>query len=150
MVILDLQLFGGRGGSSGGGGGGGYVKGSSDGTLMRAKKRTIETTMIERPVLNRRGWSSGAYKTEVLEATTDGKGNVSFSYATPTSNVKAAKTNKTHYLTYELAHGAEDGKTFGIDWSKVKSISGQTYSVKDEAKANGLKWDGATKTWRRK
>ena len=150
MVILDLQLFGGRGGGSGGSGGGGYVKGSSDGTLMRAKKRTIETTMIERPTLNRWGWSNRAYKTEVLEATTDGKGNVSFSYATPTSNVKTAKTNKTHDLTYELAHGAVDGKTFGIDWSKVKSISGQTYSVKDEAKAAGLKFDGATKTWRRK
>lgn len=144
MLRFDLQLFGGRGGGSGGGGGG-YVKGSSDGTLLRAKKQTIETTMIEG-----RGWSRTRYKNEVLEATTDGKGNVAFSYATPTQNVKTAKTNKTHYVTYELAHGAVDGKTFGIDWSKVKSISGQTYSVKDEAKDAGLRFDGSTKTWRRK
>lgn len=144
MVRLDLQLFGGRGGGSGGGGGG-YVKGSSDGTLVRAQKRTIETVRIAG------GYNTSArYKNEVLEASTDGHGNVLFTYANPTSMVKTAKTNKTSYVTYELAHGAVDGKTFGVDWSKVKSISGQTYSVKDEAKANGLKWDGATKTWRRK
>lgn len=150
MLRIDFRLFGGRGGGAGGAGGGGYVKGSSDGTLVRAQRRTIETTMLEGSSFGPGGWGRGRYKTEVLEASTDGKGNVSFVYATPTSNVKAAKTNKTHYLTYELAHGAVDGKTFGIDWSKVKSISGQTYSVKDEAKANGLRWDGATKTWRRK
>lgn len=144
MIRLDLQLFGGRGGGSGSAGGG-YVKGSSDGTLMRAKKQTIETTMIEG-----RGWSRTTYKNEVLEATTDGKGNLTFGYASPTQNVKTAKTNKTHYVTYEVAHGAVDGKTFGIDWSKVNSIGGQTYSVKDEAKAAGLRFDGATKTWRRK
>lgn len=106
--------------------------------------------MLEGASFGPGGWGRGRYKSEVLEASTDGKGNVTFSYATPTSNVKTAKTNKTHYLTYDLAHGAVDGKTFGIDWSKVKSISGQTYSVKDEAKAAGLRFDGATKTWRRR
>lgn len=141
--------MGGRGsqGSGGGTSGGGdeYVKGSSDGALVRAKKQIIEGTFREA-----RGFSGSYYKEEILEATTDGKGNLTFSYAQPVTRTKTAKTNRTQYLTYELAHGAVDGKTFGIDWSKVNSISGRTYSVKNEAKEAGLKFDGATKTWRRK
>lgn len=141
--------MGGRGSSGSGGGasgsGGEYVKGSSDGALVRAKKQIIEGTFREA-----RGWSGSYHKEEVLEVTTDGKGNLTFSYAQPVTRTKTAKTNRTQYLTYELAHGAVDGKTFGIDWSKVNSISGRTYSVKNEAKEAGLKFDGATKTWRRK
>lgn len=39
MLEISLELFGGRGGGSGGGGGAGYVKGSSDGALVKAKSR---------------------------------------------------------------------------------------------------------------
>lgn len=145
MLEISLELFGGRGGGSGGGGGAGYVKGSSDGALVKAKKQIIEGTFREA-----RGWGGSYHKEEVLEATTDGKGNLTFSYAQPVTRTKTSQTNRTQHLTYEVAHGALDGKTFGINWSKVNSISGQTYNLRAEAKANGLSWDGVNKRWRRK
>ena len=125
--------MGGRGGSGGGG------------AIVAGKPQTITTTY----------YSSGSiggsrFKNEVLEATSDKKGNVTFSYVTPTFNGPSAKTNKTQDVTYKVKAGAVDGKTFGINWSKVNSISGQTYSLRASAKAAGLKWDGPTKTWRRK
>lgn len=119
--------------------------GSKDGTIIGGAKKQIEARYIEG-----RGWSRGRYDTEVLEATTDGKGNLTFEYAQPDTREKTAKTNKTNYLTYNVQAGAVDGKSFGINWDKVKSISGQTYSMRGEAKENGLSWDGATKSWRRK
>lgn len=119
--------------------------GSKDGTILGGAKRTIEARYIEG-----RGWQRGRYDTEVLEATTDGKGNLTFEYAQPDTKEKTAKTNKTNYLTYNVQAGAVDGKSFGINWDKVQSISGQTYNMRAEAKAHGLTWDGATKSWKRK
>lgn len=132
--------MGGRGGTSGVRGGG-----SADGVIQSGAKRTIETTYIES-----RGFSPSRYKDEVLEATTDGKGNVTFSYAKAESYTKTAKTNKTNYVTYKLNAGAVNGETFNIDWSKVNSISGQTYNLRSAAKSAGLSWDSAEKKWKRK
>lgn len=138
--------MGGRGSSGGGGGGGGGAsRGSSDGVIMTGGTRTIETRYIEG-----RGFTRGRYADEVLEARTDGSGNVTFSYASGGTFEKTAKTNKTNYVTYQIQAGAVNGETFNIDWSKVNSISGQTFSLKDSAKQAGLSWDSATKTWRRK
>ena len=125
--------MGGRGGSGGGG------------AIVAGKPQTITTTYY-----SNRSIGGSRFKNEVLEATSDKKGNVTFSYATPTFSGPSAKTNKTQDVTYKVKAGAVDGKTFGINWSKVNSISGQTYSLRSAAKAAGLKWDGATKTWRRK
>ena len=125
--------MGGRGGSGGGG------------AIVAGKPQTITTTYY-----SSRSIGGSRFKNEVLEATADKKGNVTFSYATPTFSGLSAKTNKTQDVTYKVKAGAVDGKTFGINWSKVNSISGQTYSLRDAAKAAGLKWDGSTKTWRRK
>ncbi len=119
--------------------------GSKDGTILGGAKKQIEARYIEG-----RGWSRGRYDTEVLEATTDGKGNLTFEYAQPDTREKTAKTNKTNYLTYNVQAGAVDGQSFGINWDKVQSISGQTYNMRAEAKAHGLTWDGATKSWKRK
>ena len=119
--------------------------GSKDGSIIGGAKKTVEVRYIEG-----RGWNRGRYDTEVLEATTDGKGNLTFDYAQPDSREKTAKTNKTNYLTYNVQAGAVDGKSFGINWDKVQSVSGQTYNLRAEAKAHGLSWDGATKSWRRK
>lgn len=130
--------MGGRGGR------GGSYGGSSDGVFASNKTTKIETTFIEG-----RGWTKGRYKDEILEAKTDGKGNVTFGYASGGSFSKTAKTNKTNYVEYNLKAGAVNGETFNINWSKVNSISGQTYSLRSAAKAAGLKWDGATKTWKR-
>nr|DAV66093.1 MAG TPA: hypothetical protein [Caudoviricetes sp.] len=119
--------------------------GSKDGSIIGGAKKTVEARYIEG-----RGWNRGRYDTEVLEATTDGKGNLTFDYAQPDSREKTGKTNKTNYLTYNVQAGAVDGKSFGINWDKVQSVSGQTYNLRAEAKAHGLSWDGATKSWRRK
>lgn len=119
--------------------------GSKDGAILGGAKKQIEARYIEG-----RGWQRGRYDTEVLEATTDGKGNLTFGYAQPDTSEKTAKTNKTNYLTYNVQAGAVDGKSFGINWDKVQSISGQTYNMRAEAKAHGLTWDGATKSWKRK
>ena len=132
--------MGGRGGKSGI-----LSKGSADGTIISNETRTIETVYREA-----RGYQNSYYKDEVLEATTDGKGNLTVSYAKADSFEKTAKTNRTNYVTYNIKAGAVNGETFNIDWSKVNSISGQTYSLKREAKEAGLSWDSAEKKWKRK
>ena len=125
--------MGGRGGAGGGG------------AITAKKETTITTTYFS---AGSRGGSR--FKNEVLEAKADKSGNVTFSYANGKFHGPSAKTSKTQDVTYKLKAGAVDGETFGINWSKVNSISGQTYSLRSAAKAAGLKWDGATKTWRRK
>lgn len=131
--------MGGRGGL------GGRSSGSKDGVFSTSKLTEIKTIYRES-----RGFSSSYYKDEVLEATTDGKGNVTFDYAKGGSYDKTAKTNRTNYVTFQLKAGAVNGETFNINWDKVKSISGKTYNLKNVAKAAGLKWDGDTKKWVRK
>lgn len=131
--------MGGRGSS------GSSVRGSRDGVIISGKSRTIETIYREA-----RGWNRAYYKDEVLEASTDGNGNVTFSYAKADSYEKTAKTNRTNYVTYTLKAGAVNGETFNIDWDKVKSISGQTYNLRAAAKKAGLSWDGKNKKWVRK
>jgi hypothetical protein len=85
-----------------------------------------------------------------LQASADDRtGELSFDYATPEKREKTSKTNKTQYLTYKLNAGAEDGDTFGINWDKVKAVSGQTYGIRAELKERGFKWDGKTKKWRK-
>lgn len=144
-MIFNLQLFGGRGSSSGAGGGGNSATASKDGTLMAMQPREITTTHFLSGSMG-----GSRYKDEVLEAKTDNNGNLTFDYATPKSySGPSAKTNKTEQVTYEVSHGAVNGETFGIDWSKVNSISGQTYALRQEAKAAGLHWDSKKKQWTR-
>nr|DAG24023.1 MAG TPA: protein of unknown function DUF1858 [Caudoviricetes sp.] len=37
-----------------------------------------------------------------------------------------------------------------MNWDKVKSISGKTFSLRQAAKEHGLSWDSKKKMWRRK
>ena len=129
--------MGGRGSTSGMSGGG-----SNSVIDSKAKTRTIETEYKKGS-----GFGGGYYKSEVLEAVENGKGNLKFLYATPEKREQTAKTNKTQYLTYKLKAGAENGETFGINWDNVKSVSGQTYNLRSEVKDRGFKWDGKTKSW---
>lgn len=133
---MNLQFFGGHGGSSGMSGGSGVID-------RGAKERTIETIYREA-----RGYSSGYYKSDILEATDAGNGELAFVYATPAERDKTAKSNRTQYLTYKLKAGAEDGDVFGVNWNKVKSVSGQTYGLRTTLKDKGFKWDGKEKKWR--
>lgn len=130
-------------GSGGGSRGGGGV--SKDGALTLNNPKTVETTFFEA-----RGWSGSRYSDEILEATTDGNGNLTFSYATGGTFEKTAKTNRTNYVTYKIDAGAVNGTTFNVNWDKVNSISGQTYNLRQAAKEHGLSWDSAKKMWRRK
>jgi hypothetical protein len=107
--------------------------------------KTVETRYFEA-----RGWSSSRFSDEVLEAATDGKGNLTFTYASGGTFEKTAKTNRTNYVTYKIAAGAVNGTTFNVNWDKVNSISGQTYNLRQAAKEHGLSWDSAKKIWRRK
>lgn len=106
--------------------------------------------MIESYLREARGFSPRYHHDEILEAKTDESGNLTFSYARADSYEKTAKTNRTVNTKYTIQAGSLNGEPFGIDWSKVKSISGQTYSLRKVAKENGLSWDGLKKRWRRK
>lgn len=110
---------------------------------------TGNTVKVETVSIDGRGFCSRRYKDTVLEATSDNNGNVTFSYATPVSAYKTAKTNKTNELTFVVPAGAVNGVVFNIDWSKVNSVSGETYTIKHAAKEAGLKWDNENKIWRR-
>ena len=113
----------------------------SGGVITNATPKIITTTYHEQ-----HGYQKAYFNNTVLEATSDSDGNVIFSYAKGTYD-KQAKTNKTSTVTYNIVAGAVDGKTFNINWDKVKSISGQTYDVMKEAKSHGFKWDNADKKW---
>lgn len=111
---------------------------------------SAEPREIEAVYREARGYYSSYYKNEILQASADDHtGELSFDYATPEKREKTSKTNKTQYLTYKVKAGAEDGDTFGINWDKVKSVSGQTYGIRAELKERGFKWDGKTKKWRK-
>lgn len=132
--------MGGRGSASG--------LGKNDGVINNsAPVRTIETVYREA----RGMYSSSYYKDEVLEAVQGSeKGELSFVYAKPESREKTAETNRTQYVKFRLKAGAENGEVFGVNWDNVKSVSGQTYNLRDEIKRRGFRWDGKTKSWVKK
>lgn len=111
--------------------------------------RNAPTRTIEAVYREARGMRVSYYKDEILEASDNGNGELTFSYATPVSREKTAKTNSTQYLTYKLKAGAENGDVFGVNWDKVKSVSGQTYNLRQEIKSRGFKWNGTEKRWER-
>jgi len=139
----------GRGSSKAGSGSKSSGNASSDGALKDSPVKVIETT---RYLPGSRSYQGRKfYSDEILTAKTDGEGNLTFEYATPTDyGEPSSKSNTTATATFEVTHGAINGETVGIDWKNVKSISGQTYSLRQEAKENGLKFDNATKKWIRK
>lgn len=138
--------MGGRGSSSVRGGGGG--NGSADGVLLNNKPVTVTTTFYSAG--SKSGGTYGSYKDEVLEATTDGNGNLSFGYADWKHSAPSAKTNKTHKAETTITHGAVNGEMVGVDLSKAKSVSGKTFNIKSEIKSQGFKWDGKNKMWVKK
>lgn len=112
--------------------------------IIDCDKRHIESTYIAR-----HGSYRAVYKHEVLEAVVDNEedGKLSFVYAVPTTDKTLAKTNLTHYVTYDLQAGSIDGEIFGINWDEVKIVDGQTYSIRDKLKSYGFRWDTQQKSW---
>lgn len=140
---LILQFFGGRGGSSSGKGGGGSVGGASkDGTLTKSTPKEIETTYHKAS-----GFTRGYYNDTVLQAKTNGQGGLTFDYADWEHSPPSAKTNKTHSAKTTITHGAINGRLYGVDLSKAKSVSGQTYDLRSALKSEGFKWNGKEKRW---
>ncbi len=143
--------------------------------FLSADKATYESNdevlFVER--VAGKGYNLG----DVLEASSDGNGNLTLGYATPSGYYE--QNSKTSYGVYELKTGITDApdihggrvhakafdaldnidskvkpenekgdiRSVGIDWDKVKTVSGQTYNVKDLLKEKGFKWNGAGKNW---
>lgn len=132
--------MGGRGGS------GGFSSSALD---PKAKTVTIET------YYRRSGRFGSHYGDSVLEAKQTSDGNIVFSYADANFSNDRQKAN-TQDVTFEIKHGAvthfNNGRTqfYGINWDKVKSVSGQTYDIKSYIKDKGFKWDRENKRWVRK
>lgn len=74
-------------------------------------------------------------------------GHLQLGYAQPIERYKLAKTNKTNYVTYKLEHGMVDGESHGINWNAVKSVSGQTYGIKEQLKKMGYRWNRDQQRW---
>lgn len=105
------------------------------GVFGNAKPITVETRYIEG-----RGWTKGRYEDTVLEAHSNGAGEVVLSYAQADSYNKTAKTNKTNYVTYTLKQGFVNDQPHNLNIDKIKSFSGQTYNIKNYLKNLGFKW----------
>ena len=116
------------------------IQQASGGVFQTATPRVIKTF--------RRSLYGGYYRDNVLEATADRNGNVTFSYTRGEFGEKTSRT--TTNVEYRLIAGAINGETFNINWDKVQSVSGETYSLRSEAKKNGLKWNGTLKRWERR
>lgn len=131
--------MGGRGGSgarSAGGGGGNGAFGKENPITVTSEKRMS---------------SGGKWTREILEASDDGKGNITLSSAGGAKYEKL--NNNTTKATYELKQGVYGYNNSGgvvshnINWENVKSISGQTFNIKDFIKSQGFNWDNANKRW---
>ena len=158
--------MGGRGGASAASGGSSGTKYlSSDRALYESRD---EVLYVER--INSSGFKGGG---DVLQAQSDGNGNITLGYATASDYYQ--QNSKTSYALYELKSGITDAenihgsrefsdqrstsskiksgneygsiRSVGIDWDKVKSVSGPTYNVKGLLKEKGFKWNAAGKNW---
>ena len=85
--------MGGRGASSG------AFRGSKDGTILGGKPREIESY-----IRDARGFSPRYHGDTILEATTDGHGNLTFSYARANSYEKNGQ-NEPHNVHKVYASG---------------------------------------------
>ena len=114
---------------------------------------------------------------DVLQAKSDGNGNITLGYATADDYYN--KNSKHKYAVYDLRCGITNAgdiknnssnipdafqsktskykpeneetnygvRSVGIDWDKVNSVSGNTYVVKPLLKKKGFKWNPSGKNW---
>ena len=139
--------MGGRGGSSGVSASGAYTR---DGTIkLNGEKKYVERLT---------GMSGyGGNGAVVLEAKTDGNGNLTLSYAQAIGYRQQNK--KTSYAQYEISAGLTNRTGSGksteitsnnINWDKVKTVSGKTYGTQSFMREDGFTWDSSEKKWKRK
>lgn len=93
------------------------------------------------------------YGAGVLKATETGNGNVVFSRPSGGKVVGSSKA-PTQTISYKIKHGAvikSNGETdfIGIDFGKVKTISGETNKLGKYLSGMGFKLDANSKMWTR-
>lgn len=105
--------------------------------------------------IGRNTMSGASYYTKtILEASeaVNGQGDIVLSYANPKSSSQRHNGNVDN--EYELYHGLYPtsnssgiNRSIGIDWSKVKTVSGQTYDAKSFLHSEGFVWDSQSKKY---
>lgn len=94
------------------------------------------------------------YGVDVLTAKETSPGEISFDYAKPEFSDDNNYKSNTQDVTFKITHGAAKRNNtinfYGIDFSRVNSVSGQTYNLRPELVKRGFTWDGREKKWVRK
>ena len=115
----------------------------------KAKEQVIET------YFRRKGAFGAHYGDSAYEAKAGENGELILNYATAHFTNPKDQSN-TQDVTFTIKHGAvqhfNSGATefYGINWDNVKSVSGQTYGIKDHIKDHGFRWSGKDKKWVKK
>ena len=123
-----------------------------------AKKQTAiipgEKVKIQSTYTRASSFQQSRYKDEVLEASISDDGSrLTFGHARATFvDQDTPKTNKQRPVEFEIAAGSVNGTLHNIDLNNanLKAVSGQTYSIKDQIKAAGFRWDSSSKEWVKK
>ena len=148
-------------------------KGSVGGRKYLSTDEALYETSSEGLYVERHTYSMN--DATILTATSDGAGNVTLNYAKPQEYFKQNK--KHTYALYAIKCGMVTGaddihgsrrftddklnksskvkngndyggiRAVGMNWSKIKTISGKTYDVSALIKQKGFKWDKSTKSW---
>lgn len=125
----------------------GFDKGGNKNSALvkNAERVTINTYHIAKSSMGPH------YGYTVVEAQESSEGNISLSYAKAYFKKDRGNAN-TQNVVFEFKHGIAESRkgqaeSYGINWDNVKSITGQTYEVKDYIRKKGFKWDNATKRW---
>lgn len=161
--------MGGRGGSSGSGAGGtGNVYKSADKTLYTSKNETLYVERLlgtsQESVLTAKTDGNGNLTLTNADYNGIYEQNSKTKYATyelktgitnasdlhkakDYDNPKESKYSKENEVVFEGKRSTSRVRSVGIDWENVKSVSGDTYNVKDLIKDKGFKWDGSKKRW---
>lgn len=133
-------------------------------TSYLSKDKALYTN--EEILIVKRLTKSFYHTTDVLVPVSDNNGNLTLKNAEPYEyeeqnskttyaiyKLSCCITNADYYYDYEeksvvnAENEVYDTKSVGIDWTKVKSVSGNTYNVKNLLKAKGFKWNGKDKNW---
>lgn len=131
-------------------GGRGSKSGINSGALNKnAKEQVIETYYRK----NSRYGSH--YGQEVLGAKEEKNGEITLSTESARFKEKYSNAN-TQGVEFRIKNGVSksfnSGETnsYGINWDKVKSVSGDTYNIRDFIKGKGFSWDRNNKKWVKK
>lgn len=116
--------------------------GSRDGVLVDAKPQEFTAQYTKTAYGGMSSWDR-----EVLAASTDDYGNLTFSRAQATKYTPNPNNKNKSYGDFTVTHGAYEGRLLGVDLSKAKTVTGQTYSIKEQLKKAGFRWSQDTKGW---